>query len=95
MSYNILLVDDDVNQAHIVERVIQDKMQYKTRLVETGQEAIDVLTSKDASGIDLVLLDLSMPGIDGVDVLNAVKPIFANGFGVTPIHVISATRKAC
>lgn len=78
MPYNILLVDDDVNQAYIVEKIIHDKMHYKTRLVENGQEAINILTSKDTSDIDLVLLDLSMPGISGVDVLNAVKPVKPN-----------------
>jgi len=78
MSYNILLVDDDVAQANIIERVIHDKMQYNTKLVENGQDAVDLLTSKDASGIDLVLLDIGLPGIDGLQVLNAVKPIKPN-----------------
>ncbi len=77
MSYNILLVDDDVNQAHIIEHIIQDKMHYSTRLVENGQQAIDILTG-NSNDIDLVLLDLSMPGIGGVDVINAVKPVKPN-----------------
>jgi DNA-binding NtrC family response regulator len=78
MSYNILLVDDDIAQAHIIERIINDKMHYKTRLVENGQHAVDLLTSTDASGIDLVLLDLGMPGMDGIEVLRAVRPIKPN-----------------
>ncbi|PIR39889.1 MAG: sigma-54-dependent Fis family transcriptional regulator [Alphaproteobacteria bacterium CG11_big_fil_rev_8_21_14_0_20_39_49] len=78
MSYNILLVDDDVAQAHVVEQVIHDKMHYRTQLVENGQDAIDLLTSKDASGIDLVLLDIGLPGIDGIQVLNAIKPVKPN-----------------
>lgn len=78
MSYNILLVDDDIAQASVIERIINDKMHYKTRLVENGQQAINLLTSKDASGIDLVLLDLGMPGMDGIEVLKAVRPIKPN-----------------
>jgi len=78
MSYNILLVDDDVAQAHVIEQVIHDKMRYKTQLVENGQDAIDLLTSKDASGVDLVLLDIGLPGIDGIEVLNAIKPVKPN-----------------
>ncbi|MDA0782213.1 MAG: sigma-54 dependent transcriptional regulator [Rickettsiales bacterium] len=78
MSYNILLVDDDVAQANVVEQVIHDKMHYRTQLVENGQDAIDLLTSKDASGIDLVLLDIGLPGIDGIQVLNAIKPVKPN-----------------
>jgi DNA-binding NtrC family response regulator len=78
MSYNILLVDDDMTQSRVVEQIIQDKTHYTTKIVENGQAAIDILTSKDASGIDIVLLDLSMPGIDGVGVLNAVRPVRPN-----------------
>jgi DNA-binding NtrC family response regulator len=78
MSYNILLVDDDVAQAHVIEQVIHDKLQYKTQLVENGQDAIDLLTSKDASGVDLVLLDIGLPGVDGIEVLNAIKPVKPN-----------------
>lgn len=78
MSYNILLVDDDVAQAHVVEQVIHDKLHYKTQLVENGQDAIDLLTSKNASGVDLVLLDIGLPGIDGIQVLNAIKPVKPN-----------------
>jgi DNA-binding NtrC family response regulator len=78
MSYNILLVDDDATQVRVIEQIIQDKTHYNTLSVSNGQQAIDMLTSRDASDIDLVLLDLSMPGIDGVGVLNAVRPIRPN-----------------
>ncbi len=75
MSYNILLVDDDANQSQIIEQVIQDKMHYNTRLVENGQDAVDIITSDDKNEIDLVILDLSMPGMDGIEVINAIKPV--------------------
>jgi DNA-binding NtrC family response regulator len=78
MSYNILLVDDDATQASVVERIINDNIRYNTRIVSGGQEAIDLLTSVDSGNIDLVLLDLSMPGVDGIAVLKAVKPIRSN-----------------
>lgn len=75
MAYNILLVDDDPTQARVIETIIQDKMNYNTQLLESGQEAIDLLTSGKGQDIDVVLLDLSMPGVDGISVLNAVKPV--------------------
>jgi prepilin-type N-terminal cleavage/methylation domain-containing protein len=78
MSYKILLVDDDITQSRVVEQIIRDKTHYHTKLVENGQDAINILTSKDANDIDIVLLDLSMPGIDGVGVLNAVRPVRPN-----------------
>lgn len=75
MSYNILLVDDDITQAGIVKAIINDNVRYNTRVVNNGQEAIDLLTSTDHGNIDLVILDLSMPGVDGITVLKSVKPV--------------------
>jgi DNA-binding NtrC family response regulator len=78
MPYNILLVDDDATQSRVVEQIIKGKSHYHTQMVENGQAAIDMLTSQNASNIDVVLLDLSMPGVDGVAVLNAVRPVRPN-----------------
>lgn len=78
MTYRILLVDDDANQIHVVEHLLKERMHCEATVVETGQEAIDILTHSGASDYDLVLLDLSMPGVDGIKVLNAVKPMNPN-----------------
>lgn len=78
MTYNILLVDDDLSQINVLEAIVEDKMKYKATVVGSGQEAIDLLTANDAQDIDLVVLDLSMPGVDGISVLNAVKPVKPN-----------------
>lgn len=75
MVYNILLVDDDTNQIKIIESIIKNNTQYHTQVVGSGEEAVDLLTSKRGKEIDLVLLDLSMPHMDGIAVLNAIKPL--------------------
>ncbi len=99
MSYNILLVDDDVNQAHIAQRIIEKDSNYKAKLVGSGQEAIELLTNPVANDIDLVLLDLAMPGIDGMGVLRAVKtakpglPIIINS-GFNDVEHITNAMKA-
>ncbi len=75
MIYNILLVEDDAVQAGLMSKVINEKMHYHTVVASSGTEAIDKLTEKDAGSFDLVVLDLAMPGMDGVEVLHAVKPL--------------------
>jgi DNA-binding NtrC family response regulator len=77
MSYNILVVDDEASERSRVETILHDGLHYQTTSVKNGKEAIDLLTSKN-DDIDLVLLDLSMPDMDGIDVLRAVKPIKPN-----------------
>ncbi|MDB2415500.1 sigma-54 dependent transcriptional regulator, partial [Rickettsiales bacterium] len=76
--YNILIVDDDVKHLHSMEHFISSKMNYRANVASGGKEAIDILTSSDSKDIDLVLLDLSMPDADGIEVLNAVKPVNPN-----------------
>lgn len=99
MPYNILLVDDDATQARLIESILSDKLKYKTKLVTNGQEAIKILTAGEVQKFDLVLLDLSMPGIDGINVINAVKPVNPNlpiiiRTGYDDIDMIVAAMKA-
>ncbi|MDJ0763854.1 MAG: response regulator [Myxococcota bacterium] len=66
---NVLLVDD--------ERAFIDTM--AERLVQRGISASlaycseDALDRLDAEGIDIVVLDLKMPGMDGMALLSAIK----------------------
>lgn len=102
MTYNILLVDDNLTEAQIARRVIEKGGQYKAQLVGSGQEAIDLLThpaTTTANDFDLVLLDLSMPGVDGMGVLKAVKtakpnlPIIINS-GFDDVELVTKAMKA-
>ena len=78
MTYNILVVDDDNSQLDTVEHILNDAKHYKTFKASCGKDAIKLLTSEQGSQVDLVLLDLSMPDMSGIDVINAVKPAHPN-----------------
>lgn len=75
MIYNVLLVDDDVLQTDQLGKVIAESMHCQAQVVHSGHEALDILSGTRASAIDLVLLDLSMPDMDGVEVLRRVKSL--------------------
>jgi len=99
MSYNILLVDDDRNHSFMMQKIIEKDGQYKAKLVNSGQEAIDLLAGTASSDIDLVLLDMYMPGIDGIGVINAVKPVKPNlpiiiNSGCDDIDLVTKAMKA-
>ncbi|MEM1021685.1 MAG: sigma-54 dependent transcriptional regulator, partial [Pseudomonadota bacterium] len=81
----ILLVDDEPTQHKLISAAIQGS-DYTLVSCTSGQEAIDLLTSADGKAIDAVLLDLSMPEVSGIDVLNAVRPQRPN----LPIIVLTA-----
>ncbi len=65
----ILVVDDLPENLDLMSRLL-GKMQCEVITADSGQEALDRLT--DAK-IDIVLLDLVMPGIDGREVLAQIK----------------------
>lgn len=75
MPYNILFVDDDIQDSRLMENTLRHRMACDVTMADTGQEAIDILTSGNTTDIDLMLLDLAMPGVDGIEVLNTVKPL--------------------
>ena len=77
----ILVVDDEVQ----IRRALDINLRahgYEVALAATGEEA---LTEAAAVVPDLVLLDLGLPGLDGVDVIRGLR-----GWTSIPIIVLSA-----
>jgi DNA-binding NtrC family response regulator len=72
MAANILIVDDDAVARRLVENMVQ-KCGYETLVVDSGDAAITRLTAPDAPVIDAVVLDLVMPGLDGMGVLAKLR----------------------
>src|SRR5215468_4225168 len=72
MAASILIADDDAVARRLVENMVQ-KCGYETVVVESGDAAIAALTAPDAPSIDAVILDLVMPGLDGMGVLAKIR----------------------
>ncbi len=72
MAASILIADDDAVQRRLVENMVQ-KCGYDTVVVDSGDAVIAALTAPDAPAIDAVVLDLVMPGLDGMGVLAKIR----------------------
>src|ERR1700754_4098352 len=72
MAASILIADDDAVQRRLVENMVQ-KCGYEALVVDSGDAAIAMLTGPDGHGIDGVVLDLVMPGLDGMGVLARIR----------------------
>lgn len=81
MKQSILLIEDDPNITDFME-VVLGQERYQLTVASTGMEA---LTAFQTTSIDLVLLDLGLPDIDGIDLLKILRKRMH-----LPIIIISA-----
>jgi DNA-binding NtrC family response regulator len=72
MAATILIADDDAVQRRLVENMVQ-RCGYETIVVDSGDAAMAVLTAPDSQIVDAVVLDLVMPGLDGMGVLDKIR----------------------
>jgi len=65
----VLIVDDEVAFADNIAKLIS-KRGYEVTTVNNGQSAVEAL---DESDFDIIILDLKMPGLDGLATLKLIK----------------------
>lgn len=77
---NILIVDDEPTQCKILGRFIED-LGHNPLVMNSGMEVVDFFMNKkvvkgiSCYDIDVMLLDLTMPDLDGLTVLKQIAPI--------------------
>lgn len=81
MKQSILLIEDDLNITDFME-VVLGQERYQLTIASTGMEA---LAAFQTTSFDLVLLDLGLPDIDGIDLLKILRKRMH-----LPIIIISA-----
>lgn len=82
----ILVVDDDEASRYIKTRVLESQG-FQVDQAGTGEKAIDQITAKTP---DLVLLDVKLPGIDGLEACRIIKERWPTVF---VLHTSAAYRK--
>ena len=88
MKKNILLVDDDPADVEFTCHVLKScEVAHDVFIGRDGEEALHCLESE--AGIDLVLLDLKLPKVDGFDVLTRAGA--DRRLSHIPIIVVSAS----
>lgn len=69
----VMLVDDEVPFVETMTKRLT-KRDLEVRTAFSGKEALDAL-SKD-QGVEVVILDVKMPGMDGIDTLREIKRLY-------------------
>ncbi|PSB50864.1 GGDEF domain-containing response regulator [filamentous cyanobacterium Phorm 6] len=66
---SVLVIDDEPDNFDVIETLLNDR-DYKLHYAASGQEAIDCLNLFEP---DVILLDVMMPGMDGIEVCQRIK----------------------
>jgi DNA-binding NtrC family response regulator len=83
MPERLLVVDDEPNMLRLLKTILMDKTGYE---VTTTNNPLEVNKLLQEAHYDLVITDLKMPLVDGIDLIGIVKNIDAD----IPIIVITA-----
>lgn len=83
MSEKILIVDDEPDMLKLLSMIIREKTPYNTVTTNNPLEALELAKQ---GGFDVVIADLKMPGLDGIELLEAVKQIDED----IPVIIITA-----
>lgn len=91
----VLIVDDDMRNVFALSSILQ-KIGIKTEMASNGKEAIEILEKEN--DIDLVLMDIMMPVMDGYEAMRAIRDM--NTYKKLPIIALTAKamkgdRDAC
>jgi len=84
----ILVVDDELGARQSLEVILEDD--YRVLSAESGREALEVLQRES---IDLILLDVNMPDMDGLEVLRKIKEQ-DDEMDVIMVSALNLARKA-
>lgn len=77
----ILVVDDDPNSRKIIELMLSNQ-DYRLSFAEDGLKALEIFSEEK---VDLVLLDLLMPRLDGFETVKRIRAVSS-----IPVIAISA-----
>ena len=81
MAKTVLVVDDDPTQRRLIQAVLE-REGFAAAQASSGQEALDRITAGQVP--DVAILDLVMPGIGGLEVLQTLRQ---RGVDLSLIHI--------
>ena len=95
-SHHILVAEDNSVNQQVIQGILRHAG-HSVQLVDTGEQVLDVLDSPE-NPIDMVILDMNMPGMSGLDVVKAIR--FMDASHSLPVLMFTAdatpeARVAC
>lgn len=71
-SHNILIVEDDMVNQMVLKRMLEGEG-HKASVANNGKEALKLLETPDIDSFDIILMDIQMPEMDGIQTTEAIR----------------------
>ncbi len=88
MTPPILIVEDDPLQRQMLATLLRRKMDFTSLSAENGRAALDILESAEADSIKLIIMDLDMPVMGGMEALEILKQQYPS----IPVIMLTGSR---
>jgi DNA-binding NtrC family response regulator len=83
MPQRILIIDDEMDMLMLLRMIIEDNTEYRVETTNSPSESLKLFREKE---IDLVITDLKMPGMDGLELFAELKELKPE----VPVIIITA-----
>ena len=83
MAERILVIDDEVDMLMLLRMIIEENTDYDVKTTNSPTEGIKLFREED---YDLIITDLKMPGLDGIDLFDEFREIKPD----VPVIIITA-----
>jgi two-component system response regulator len=92
-NFEILLVEDNMDDAGLTIRALKkSKLTNSLRHAQDGEEALALLHALDGKNLPkLILLDLKMPKVDGIEVLRQLRA--SEHLSVIPVVMLTSSKE--
>jgi two-component system sensor histidine kinase RpfC len=85
-ALNILVAEDNKINQQVIQGILRNAG-HNVRIARTGDKALDIL-SEDMESIDMVILDMNMPEVSGIEVVKSLR--FMDTSGKIPVIMLTA-----
>jgi len=83
---NILVAEDNLVNQQVIEGILRHAG-HKVQVTDTGEKALDIL-SDDLTNIDMLILDMNMPEVSGIEVVKSLR--FMDTSASLPVIMLTA-----